>query len=235
MELLRMKIITIGDLHGLDNWKSIDPKKYDKIIFLGDYVDSFIVIDKKIVRNFSEVIAFKHKWFDKVILLIGNHEMSYMSPQYRSTGYRHAIAGDIKKLLVDHYELFKIAWQYNNYLWTHAGMHQEFYNEKILPKITDPPENLSDALQELYENGYPPIFEVGYERGGDINDIGGPLWLDEKLLVENPLKGYHQVVGHSPVNTIKHHVPFPDDPKTTVTLCDCIEWGDGKMYELEVG
>jgi predicted phosphodiesterase len=34
-----MKWITIGDIHGRDNWKSIDITQYDKVIFMGDYVD----------------------------------------------------------------------------------------------------------------------------------------------------------------------------------------------------
>ena len=36
-----MKIISIGDLHGKDVWKQIDPANYDKIIFVGDYTDDF--------------------------------------------------------------------------------------------------------------------------------------------------------------------------------------------------
>jgi len=229
-----MKIITIGDLHGLGNWKNVDPEKYDKIIFLGDYLDSETVGDEDMVRNFTEIIAFKYERFDKVILLVGNHEVSYLDPRYRSTGWRPVLADIVVELLLNYSDVFKIAWQHGNYLWSHAGIHQGFYQQRILSEVTED-ESLSDTLQRLYERGYPPIFEIGYARGGSRKNTGGPLWLDKKLLIKKPMKGYHQVVGHTPVDTIKHYRPYPNDPDTSVTLCDCIEYGDGKMYEVEVG
>ena len=51
-----MKILAVGDLHGSDHWKTIDPKKHDKIIFMGDYIDSFVFTDTEIVHNLKEVI-----------------------------------------------------------------------------------------------------------------------------------------------------------------------------------
>ena len=71
-----MKIITFGDLHGSTRWKDIDPLSYDRIIFLGDYLNSFTLTDDEIIRNFTEVIAFKHDHSDRVQLLLGNHELS---------------------------------------------------------------------------------------------------------------------------------------------------------------
>jgi len=54
-----MKTITIGDLHGKDYWKNIDIEKYDKVIFLGDYVDSFNESNDGIYNNLKEVIELK--------------------------------------------------------------------------------------------------------------------------------------------------------------------------------
>ncbi len=229
-----MKIITIGDIHGLDNWKAVVPEKFDKIIFLGDYLDSFNVGDEQMIKNFSEIITFKKQWFKKVILLYGNHEASYLNPKYRATGYRPSIAKMAEEMLSRHREYFILAWQYKNYLWSHAGIHQGFYDYRIKSSILENDANLAFTLQRLFEEGHPPIFEVGYERGGGRKNTGGPLWLDKKLLIKKPLRGYHQVAGHSPVNTIKHYFPYPNDPETSVTLCDCLEWGDGKFYELEI-
>ena len=229
-----IKTITIGDLHGLNRWKDVDPGRYDKIIFLGDYFDSFIVSDDVMLQNFADIIAFKQEFFDKVILIIGNHEMSYLNEGYRSTGYRPAIAGLIEGLLWKFMELFKIAWQHKNYLWSHAGIEQKFYDKHIAPQILVSDNTLADTLQRLFEVEYPPLFEVGYERGGDYNNIGGLLWLHGERLLRTPLKGYHQIVGHTPCRTILHHIPYEDDPETSVTLCDCIERGDEKLYEIEI-
>ena len=35
-----MKLITIGDLHGSLVWKQINPGNWDRMVFMGDYVDS---------------------------------------------------------------------------------------------------------------------------------------------------------------------------------------------------
>jgi hypothetical protein len=53
-------------------------------------------------------------------------------------------------------------------------------------------------------------------------------------LLEKPLQGYHQIVGHTPVKTIEHYLPFEDDPDTSVTLCDSIAQGDKSFYTLEI-
>ena len=48
-----MKILTIPDLHGKTVWKNVFDTNYDRIIFLGDYVDDFPpTTDGEILDNF---------------------------------------------------------------------------------------------------------------------------------------------------------------------------------------
>ena len=47
----KIKILTIGDIHGKSVWNEIIPENYDKIIFVGDYVDSFYDSDITIINN----------------------------------------------------------------------------------------------------------------------------------------------------------------------------------------
>jgi len=54
-----MKHVIIGDLHGKDCWKGVDPSQYDKVIFLGDYVDHWTLPDKVIYNKLRELIEFK--------------------------------------------------------------------------------------------------------------------------------------------------------------------------------
>ena len=35
------KILVIGDVHGTKNWERFDFSKYNKVIFLGDYFDTW--------------------------------------------------------------------------------------------------------------------------------------------------------------------------------------------------
>ena len=73
-----MKILINPDIHGRIFWKySIEHKgEFDKIIFLGDYLDAYspdLLVNEK--DNFKEIIQFKKDNLDKVILLLGNHEI----------------------------------------------------------------------------------------------------------------------------------------------------------------
>ena len=64
-----MKIRVIGDLHGRDWWKrKVKTGDSDLNIFLGDYVDSYIVSDEGIINNLLDIIEFKKAYEDKVIL-----------------------------------------------------------------------------------------------------------------------------------------------------------------------
>ena len=83
-----MKTITIGDIHGYDTWKQagdIDllikgefEPDYDKYIFVGDYVDSFDLTNIQIYANLLELIQFKKKFPEHVVLILGNHDLQYL-------------------------------------------------------------------------------------------------------------------------------------------------------------
>jgi predicted MPP superfamily phosphohydrolase len=173
-----MKILTVGDVHGMDSWKRISPGNYDLIVFVGDYVDSFTVSDEVMMNNFHEIVMFKKAWPDKVVLLLGNHDIGYIYPRFTCSGYRYTIENEVRALYKENAHLFRIAFQWEHYLWTHAGIHQGYYEKHILPKVLESDQNLADTLQRLFNERYEPLFEVGYERGGMRNDIGGPFWID---------------------------------------------------------
>ena len=69
-----MKYILIGDIHGRTNWKQIVEKEKDadKFIFFGDYFDPYdwSLSLNEIVNNFNDILEFKNKNPNKVILLI---------------------------------------------------------------------------------------------------------------------------------------------------------------------
>lgn len=81
------KILIIPDVHGRTFWKyAIDNiDKYDKVIFLGDYLDPYfweVISFDFAISNFKEIIKFKRDNMDKVILLKGNHDWHYISLQF---------------------------------------------------------------------------------------------------------------------------------------------------------
>ena len=72
-----MKIITIGDLHGSPVWKNIRTENWDRMVFIGDYVDSSDYDAKEIKQNLLDIIELKKMYPEKVILLWGNHDLAY--------------------------------------------------------------------------------------------------------------------------------------------------------------
>ena len=75
----RMKIVVLGDIHGLTVWKDIiDKEQPDQLIFLGDYVSSHEGISESDqVSNLLEILRFKDH-HPETILLRGNQDMQHL-------------------------------------------------------------------------------------------------------------------------------------------------------------
>lgn len=72
-----MKILIMPDIHGRTFWKEgVSSGEYDKIIFLGDYIDPYSwegISKNDAISNFEEIIDYA-KAHDNVVLLLGNHK-----------------------------------------------------------------------------------------------------------------------------------------------------------------
>jgi predicted MPP superfamily phosphohydrolase len=236
MKLLRT--LSIGDIHGLNVWKkavfgeiyNIDD--FDKVIFVGDYVDSFNITPIEQIHNLRQIIELKKKYPEKVVLLIGNHCIQYMFfPKYRCSGFQAANYMDYYKLYNDNRELFQLSYQIQNTLWSHAGIHKGWYNQNI-KKIHDKSENtISEIINRDFWMQKPWIYQVGFIRGG-ASSVGGPLWLDRRMLWKKPLVGYHQIVGHTRISGggIKD---YQLGSETRVTCIDVLEDGNPEFFIKE--
>jgi len=221
-----MKILTIGDVHGRNLWKNAGDinellladfqPEYDKYVFLGDYCDSFTKSNVEIIHNLKEIIEFKKRYNDNVILLWGNHEMHYLTTnkKHQCSGFRGTMWFDLNEIFRENYKLFQLAYQHNNYLFTHAGVHKGWYKFKF--KEYDTQKTLADSLNFQFERNLDILFDVGFMRGG-LNKVGGPLWLDKEHGCRKPLDGYHQIVGHTHTKKI---ITCRKDKNTTITFCD---------------
>ena len=229
------KILIIGDLHGEDSWKhtleyfvpnevETNINKYDYIIFMGDYVDSFTISNEQIRKNLIDIIELKLKYPEKIILLLGNHELHYLfdSKEFLCSGYRPEMKYDLFDILNRNKNLFQVSFEIHSdtdkYLFTHAGIHSGFYN--IYIKKYDNDETLSDSLNNLFPN-YKPLYHVSWYRGG-IQKQGGIFWADKIETYKKPLKGYHQIIGHTyNKDGVKHYNNYGCD-KTSTTFVDCM-------------
>lgn len=226
-----MKTITIGDLHGKGHWRFVDPANYDKIIFIGDYLDAFDVQNEDMLDNLLDVIEFKKSFPDKVVLLIGNHDQLQYVHDVRCSGFRPEMAVVFKAALEDNRKLFQAAFQHKNTIWTHAGIHGGWYKDRLKASIDrlagelgETMWNISDELNFAYQANMSMMFDIGRIRGGG-QQVGGPFWVDKNVLKKKPLKGYNQIVGHTKVDEIQ--------TLSGVTFVDCLD-SKIEFHELDL-
>jgi hypothetical protein len=133
-----MKVLSLGDIHGRNAWKSLthgpaskfedwkvavehgtDPTsvyfsdlpfyEYDLIVFIGDYFDSFRLSNSEILANVMDIIFFKRQLGDRVVLILGNHDTHYLLDNQRCSGYRPEMAHDARTILRHNQDLFTMA------------------------------------------------------------------------------------------------------------------------------
>lgn len=231
-----MKILTVGDLHGQNDWEKIDIEKYDKIIFVGDYVDSFFINNLDMKQNLLNLIKLKKSNLDKIVLLFGNHDIQYLlGRDYRCSGFRPEMEFDFKEIFRENENLFQIVFQIKNYLWTHAGVHTGWNKFRFQPWIEENRDKntehytIGNWINLAFKMNQKFLFDVGILRCGTYS-VGGPLWLDRLQGSKKPLKNYHQIVGHSIVKDI---MKIDKDFSTSITFVDCLQYII-KFYEIEI-
>ncbi|MVM28825.1 metallophosphoesterase [Spirosoma sp. HMF4905] len=232
-----MKFLAISDLHGRTVWKEANFTQYDQVIFLGDYTDSYIVDDETIYTNLNEIIHLKLRQPDKLVLLVGNHDAQYMHfPNYRCSGFRAWAQSDLTDLFVKYHSLFQMAHQRGPYLFTHAGVTTKWL-ARLLKKTGNetlaitPDYNLAGLLNKIHEQ--PDhirnlLFEVSSRRGGH-DPFGGPIWADRSETKVDYLPGFHQIVGHTPIDDFM----TMGDERGSITYTDVLQTKTA-FYEITI-
>lgn len=214
-----MKILINPDIHGRIFWKySIEHKdEFDKIIFLGDYLDAYspdLLINEE--DNFKEIIQFKKDNLDKVILLLGNHDCHYINSKILSSSRYNPFKANIyHKLFNDNLDLFQLIYIYDKYLFSHAGVYEEWL------KMCD--LNLDDLINYDLDKLASYLNVLDYYRGG-YGNVGSCIWADIRdSETEKLLKGYYHIFGHtqlkfkvstSEFSCLDCRVPFSLDSET---------------------
>jgi hypothetical protein len=187
-----MKIISIGDIHGRDIWEKIDFSKCDKVIFHGDYWDSHddISFEDQLI-NFNKIIALKNKFPDKIVLLVGNHDLHYIiNNQY--SGYQSLHDHEIKHLVQSNINIgnLQAIFQHEKYIFSHAGLTVNWLLNNNIEA-----DNFNYINELLFYK--PETFHIaGYSIYGDsIHD--GPMWVRPFSLIQDILMGYTQIIGHT--------------------------------------
>lgn len=204
------KILVIPDIHGRTFWKDHiqDIDKYDKVVFLGDYLDPYSFEEIKIedvIDNFKEIIEFKKKYNDKVILLLGNHDIYYYTKLIGPSRYSYTFAPEIEKIFEQNTKLFQIAYETEKTLFTHAGVLKGWIeSNKIIEIYFEPTQESLNSLLNGFDEDYVELpdglyalLSISHQRGGR-SGYGSCIWADVKEHDWVPIENIkYQVFGHT--------------------------------------
>lgn len=210
------KICILGDTHGLSVWKLIvAQEKPDKVIFIGDYFDSFDIKGVDQISNFQDIIAYKESNQSEVILLIGNHDYHYF-PEIGDagiSGYQNLLAPSIQYIVGENRKHLQMAYQFDDILCTHAGVSSAFM-DSVFGKGGWSEDNIVELLNDKWTY-QPKTFEFGgaisfnkmsYTDPYGDNEEQSPIWIRPRSLMrankETLRTKIIQVVGHTQVREI---------------------------------
>lgn len=214
------KTVVIGDCHGRSIWKLIVHKENpDRVIFIGDYFDSYDMSGVEQIHNFKEIIEYKETSFTnegtdqqhktEVVMLIGNHDHHYF-PEVGYTGtsgYQDRLAPSISQVVDENRHHLQMAYGFDEFLFTHAGVSPEFMDQ-VFGSNGWSIDSVVEDLNELFRYK-PKAFEFnGFEPSGD-NTYQTPIWIRPRSLMainkkhDKGLKDHYiQIVGHTQVRQI---------------------------------
>ena len=192
-----MKALIIPDLHCREFWKEAVEKWDGPIIFLGDYLDPYpYEWDEDEQRPHPvdyllEVINFKDCNPDRVTLLIGNHDESYIHEGLDASRHNYSLHDTLHQIYTEDIEFFQIAKQIDDTLFTHAGVSKDWLKRHDL-KL--PETDADNYLNEIYKASPEIFWEMSWERGG-IDKTGSPIWHDVREFDVD--ETHFQVFGHT--------------------------------------
>lgn len=199
------------DIHGRTFWADhIDENdKYDKIVFLGDYLDVYSyegITKREAIDNFKLIIDYKREHMDKVVLLIGNHDLPYIW-EHGFTEVRHDTKNhkEIHNLFRQNIELFQLAWDTTingtRYLFTHSGLLKEWLDAHS--DVLSTPS--ASDLNSLMDDGKIPYIldEISPYRGG-YHNFGSFVWGDvrEFSAQKDKIANIYQIFGHTQLESM---------------------------------
>jgi len=220
-----MKTVVIGDIHGRSVWKLIvNQENPDRVIFIGDYFDSFDITGVEQLHNFKDIIEYKETGFKnsgqddqrkvEVVMLIGNHDYHYFPEigDQNYSGYQGRIAPSISQVIDENRHHLRMAYQMDEFLFSHAGVSSIFMDKAFDDEYGWKTENIAMDLNEMFKFK-PKTFEfakfcdptrINNPYGDDVQQSS--IWIRPKSLMkanyDTLRKEVIQVVGHTQVEKI---------------------------------
>lgn len=208
-----MSTIIVGDLHGKYALaRELLEDKNQSILFVGDYLDSF-TIDPDTQIALLDLVLDACETRENVVALLGNHELSYIDPNYRCSGFNFQTYEAVQNrlgLMHKHLRWYAVV---GDYLVTHAGVSRAWLPHEL--------NTLKEAVVYIEETSIEKFGQIGYHRGGSRYAVGGPLWCDAYFEFK-PIKGLKQVFGHTAYRAPDQGIGILEDYEDNFNI-DCLD------------
>lgn len=208
-----MKVACIGDVHGttkfIDAYMDIveNHKDIEKIIVFGDWFDPYKDIDVDLmIERYNEAWDIMSK-DDRCVCLIGNHDISGYIIHDGGTNRTFRNPGKFNKIrdaVLSHIDECYLVYNIGNYLFSHAGVSQTWFDEVFTPNK----QRLFNDL-DLFQKGWEPSvldniagFSTRDYTGYGDNEYQGPTWIRPTTLINCMYGNYDQVVAHTRLEKI---------------------------------
>lgn len=218
MERQNIKCLIVPDVHGRVFWKEpvnrVLGAGNGPVIFLGDYVDPYLHewydsaenVRRKAIEELKSIIALKKLYPKNVILLLGNHDCTYMIGKdicECRTDYENF--NEIKEIFHNNRSLFQLAYELRtdgrHFIFSHAGIRREYAVSCFGDEVNE------DNVVSLFNNAFTEdktevMNSLGIYsryRGWSPFDYGSIVWADAREWAFNKPDetfGYN-VVGHT--------------------------------------
>lgn len=205
-----MKVLFVGDVHNhlyiFDDVQRLDKEyNFDKIVFLGDYVDDWNTNNQDSLETLKKVFELKESNPDKYTFCLGNHELSYLG--FPCSGHQYELDELVRLELIQNIDKLDLYTEVEigdkTYVCSHAG-----FTNAYICNVIDVYGEYKKVLDQFQENKLNSLRYLRYcsrNRGG-YDPYSSFIWADKSELIES---GYtermlipNQIVGHSPVGTI---------------------------------
>lgn len=190
-----------------------DLRSLERLVFLGDYFDAknpFFAVAESLERTLSIILRLIRELGDRVVLLLGNHDVLYYFNRedsgleltdrkqlysYYGLPNRETLKVIASLDLTPMWERIVLAHLEQGFLCSHAGVTLDFWSRRR--SIDENMDRLNRLLPCLLDaqGDISPLFRAGFARGGDA-ERGGPLWLDWNQEFSEEI-GIPQIVGHT--------------------------------------
>ena len=199
------KTLFVGDIHTkqfiIDKVEKLieEDKDIEEVIFVGDYVDDWLATEQDNIDILNRIFELKDKYQDKITLLIGNHEMSYLG--FPCSGHIHS--EKVSEILKKNLSKLEVLKRTEDYLVSHAGVTQYWLSSMYSALNVDDMDLLINRINFGLKNndyGILQLLSKASESSGGIGLLASCLWARPKDHRLTPLLSYTQIMGHTPIS-----------------------------------